>query len=307
MALDDAVEDTFKKMAEENPDVNSEFIDVEEKPGEEHDLVGNANDVELPFAKDLVAERSEDKSADDKLSEDDKEGEKEVDSDLIEFAVDKYGLDPRYASSLEAAGLLAQTLQNTKAKSVEEEEIPEVKPFEHGLKADDYDPELIGAMDQMQDLINDQNKTAVEQRKELQELRSGAEKKSQGEDEARFDVMMEEFPEFEVLLGKGRSIDLPQNSKEFKNRQDVWNEINLANEVLVMRGHPVLPDKPAMKRALAIVFSDHYQELARQEIGGKLKERATNFTQRPQGVTNNPVNGDEEAFEAVRTFMGDLR
>ena len=310
--MDDQEKKDFEAMIEGKKDEdNSEFIETEAKPLENLDdiseLVDDAPIVDSKDAKDTV----DDDVNKDTVNEGDPPTEDEptaTDEEMVRFATQTYGLDPRFAGRLQKAGLLIEALKNTAARRPEEDNTSppeEEKDVLDGLNLEDVDEDIAKALTSLSDRLklgdvkNKELATALTSIQEKESL------KSRGEDEAKFDEMMKSSTEHSDLLGEGRTVDLDENSKHFRNREEVWHHILLAKELRNGRHKPPLDPGTEMQRALASVFPERQQELsdkkARDEINGKLKTRARTLTVKPTGATNEEIpDGDEKALQALK-------
>lgn len=308
----DQVKDFEAMMAGKKDEDNSEFIEPEAPPledlGDISELVDDTPIVDSKVVEDTV---------DDTVANDDATPTEDVptaaDEEMVRFAVETYGIDPVDAAALQKSNLLVTALRNTAAKQSPKEEAPpeEEKDLLDGVDMDDFDPEVAKILTGLNDRVKAGELKNKEVTAALAAIHEEELLKSQGEQEAEFDSMIEGVEGFDEILGEGGTIALPQNSKHFRNRESLWHYILVAKEVREKRNLPSLSVKVEMQQALASVFPERQKELsdqaARDEINEKLKTRATALTVKPTGVPGEEIpDGDEKALRAVKDLHAEL-
>jgi hypothetical protein len=224
---------------------------------------------------------------------------------------DLVGLEPQRAEQMFAAfdrRLLAggpQTAPVVEAPKIAPAAEVASKPFELTLDPDEVGEPVINAFKGLQS--------------QFQEKLSGYEQRTAAAEQAvqSLNTMMEiqAFDGFLAgmgegwsdMFGKGATLDLNENSKEFKERGKLLQQAFALRDVYAQKFGQNLPRAELFKRAHAAVYSDEIRKRQLSELNGKMKERAKQHTERPGKQERPPAAPREQAESTWKSGMRKIR
>jgi hypothetical protein len=109
------------------------------------------------------------------------------------------------------------------------------------------------------------------------------------------------------VFGKGATLDLNENSKEFKERGKLLQQAFALRDVYASKFGQNLPRAELFKRAHAAVYSDEIRKRQLSELNGKMKERAKQHTERPGKQERPPAAPREQAENTWKVGMRKIR
>lgn len=204
------------------------------------------------------------------------------------------GIDEDYATKLDKAGLLHETVRREMRRQKEhavptpESSEPSTQSEEDFLQAlgiteDDYDPAIIKAFRALRD----------EHKSEVSRLQETLNQQQQTQYYAWFDDQISELgSEFKDVLGEGTGADLRQDSPQFQKRVELLEEMETLRDVHARKGRAV-SNKALFDRALKnILGNDVERGQLKQQLKTRSSQRSTRPTKRNQDTT--PRTGAEK-------------
>lgn len=299
-------EDETSKKADSNPydwfssskkDDNEEDEDEDEVDGDEETSADDDSDAD-----------------DDSSSAAAKPESRQADVGLVARAI-QAGLKPdriagMSADVLESAVEVLEEAMGSKSKDEEKE--PE--KFKLKLNAEEYDDEVIGQLNEMNDYYHASHQAMLAEIKELKKAREDDSERIQRESnnrfiswvDNRFVEMAEADSGYAEIFGKSKVDDLKENSSEFKKRVAVIQEIGRQR-----RAHPEYSDVKLLDVAIKVALSDDVSKIAEGKIRSKVKNHKEDRVsvrstgkERITGKTPEPISkGVKSAENFVKRFL----
>lgn len=181
------------------------------------------------------------------------------------------------------------------------DEFPETyEPFTLELDEEEVYPELAKPLNALTEHVN---KALGAFHSQIDDLRTSVNARQAADFEGQMDNLFSGLGEsFEDTFGKGAAQDLRKSdaeSPQLKARQDVVGEMDAIAEGSKRVGRSVPPISELFKRAVRSLHGDKYQDIAREELTTKLKERSGQAGQRPGGREPTGGTAYERAAKAV--------
>ena len=274
----------------------------------------------MPDEKEIVEKETEKEPTTDSGSQD-KAGEEtasgEVASDVLERAKAEFGIDETEAKTLAASGALTKMfsafdrgIMNTGRaigarkeepkkevapegkKETKDEEFPE-------LKEEEDDPKFIKVAQFVKNHHNDL--------KAVKEDLLRYKKREQIESAQNEQVFIDNFDSFIAglgagwaeVFGKGKSVELKEDSPEYKNRLKLATAADDYNAGAIARGLQPPPEPVLFKRALGSEFLEELTKQGKKEIADKLKGRKGQHIARPTTKEGQPLTAKERAIKVA--------
>jgi len=216
------------------------------------------------------------------------------------------------ADVLESAVEVLEEAMGSKSKAEEKEK--ETEKFKLKLNAEEYDEEVIGQLNEMNDYYHEQHKAMLAEIKELKKAREEDSERVQRESNSRFiswvDNRFVEMAEadsaYAEIFGKSKVDDMKENSTEFKKRVAVIQEIGRQR-----RAHPEYSDVKLLDVAIRVALSDDVSKIAEGKIRSKVKNHKEDRVsvrstgkERITGKTPEPISkGVKSAEGYVKRFL----
>lgn len=219
--------------------------------------------------------------------------------------IEAFASDEHLRSALEKVYERRSPAKTPADEEKQEDEPPEPEEFKLDLDEDEFDPKLISAVKGMADEINRLRKEQFEQKKTGQGSQEAAQARADMEFVQTFDTMIAELGDaYAPLLGKGTIDTLDPDSPQMKAREDVVDQMNATNASRMRRGEKPLDGKVAFQRAVAAVFPDKTNNIARHDLSDKVKKRGKQIIGRPLSGKK-PVDTRTDEDRAVAS-VGEL-
>ncbi len=192
----------------------------------------------------------------------------------------------------------AEKKPKEKEAATEDEEFPELS------EAEDYDPKLVKGWNKL-------TKTAKELREKVAGFEAREKARSEREASTMHAQMLNDFDEavdglgdeYAELLGKG---EIKEGTKPFENRAKLFGEMHIIAKSFRESGKPVPGEKELLKRAVANLFSDETETIARKKLSSKLETRKGAILPRPtQRNSVDKAEPDKAARSFVKAFLKD--
>lgn len=100
---------------------------------------------------------------------------------------------------------------------------------------------------------------------------------------------------WEDVFGKGSTYDLDPGGAEARNRNRVFEEMDILRDVYSTTGRPVPPLAKLFDNAVRSLFGDRFRQQARHEIKGRLRDHQGRFTGTPTHREGRPLSAEEAA------------
>lgn len=274
----------------------------------------------MPDEKEIVEEETEKEPTTDSGSQD-KAGEEtasgEVAADVLERAKADFGIDETEAKALAASGALTKMfsafdrgIMNVGRGVGTKEEEPKKEVAQEGkkgtkdeefpeLKEEEDDPKFIKVAQLVKNHQNDL--------KAVKEELLRYKKREQIESAQNEQVFIDNFDSFITNLGagwagvfgKGKSVELKEDSPEYKNRIKLATAADIYLAGARGRGLQTPPEPELFKRALGIEFSEEFTKQGKKEIADKLKGRKGQHIARPTTKEGQPLTAKERAIRVA--------
>lgn len=179
------------------------------------------------------------------------------------------------------------------------------KPFELTLDPDEVGEPVVNAFKGLQSQFNEQltalQKERTADREQIQSLNSMMEIQAF---DGHIAAMGDQWSD---VFGKGATLDLDENSKEFKERGKFLQQAFALRDAYANRFQQHLPRAELFKRAHNALYGDEIKKRQLADLNGKMKARAAQHTERPGKQERPPAAPREQAENTWKSGMRKIR
>jgi hypothetical protein len=208
----------------------------------------------------------------------------------------------RVVNALEMQHEEMAKLQAAAAEQQEEEE-PDILDDIPDLDPEEYDENLIGAMDRIKEKLRKQEEELREFRASQETAISMTEQRNVAEVTQWFDSEVEKLGDgFAEALGKGGRASLTPGSSQLAKRDDIAHQMAIMLGGYAAVGQTPPPREAVFQQAAKLVLADEYEKQRSVGLSEKLKTRASQHIARATGQkTETQLSPEDEAAAAINS------
>lgn len=214
------------------------------------------------------------------------------------------GMSPAFVSQLADAGpdvlrsAIAEWSENAAARESDEKK-PEIPKIE--IDREEFGDAIADAFEGLQKQVATLTEQNAAVASEMSGMKAGGAREASMKAEAEFDRQIETLDKgWDELFGTGPSASI-KGTPEHKNREEVFDKMQLEDAVRAQRGKSLLTREESFQRALHGIHYEHAKKLTTQDISKSVTKRAGQTIEKPShGGSKSLGKGRELAIATAK-------